>query len=40
MFGDFVHGIILLLVGIAFVYYEKRIKEMRIKDEVRKFYKI
>lgn len=43
MFGDFGHGVILLLAGISFLYYEKRIKEMRIKDEVQlnlKNYKI
>ncbi|KAI1715648.1 v-type ATPase subunit family domain-containing protein [Ditylenchus destructor] len=34
MFGDLGHGIILLLAGLSFILYEKKVQEMRIKDEI------
>jgi vacuolar-type H+-ATPase subunit I/STV1 len=34
MFGDFGHGLIMMLAGLAFIYYEKIIYGMKIKDEV------
>ncbi|KAI6177526.1 V-type proton ATPase subunit a [Aphelenchoides bicaudatus] len=34
MFGDFGHGLIMMLAGLAFIYYEKIIYGMKIKDEI------
>lgn len=34
MFGDFGHGFIMMLSGLALIYYEKIIYGMKVKNEV------
>ncbi|KAI6202062.1 V-type proton ATPase subunit a [Aphelenchoides besseyi] len=34
MFGDLGHGLIMTLAGLAFIYYERRINTLKIKDEI------
>lgn len=40
MFSDFGHGLILLLTGVIILIYEKKIINMRIKNEVNNYFKI
>ncbi|KAH7725553.1 v-type proton ATPase subunit a isoform 4 [Aphelenchoides avenae] len=34
MFGDFGHGLIMVMAGLAFIKHEKKIQRMHIKDEI------
>lgn len=40
MFGDVGHGLIMFLAALAFIYFEKKIEDARIGDEVLSLCKI